>query len=150
MVYDAFASFENEEGFDFFKLRAAGLTTKVLVSPEKQTKFEEFLSTNGVLFAVAIEDYGIALEEERASITKGKGEKAGFSNGRADFTLFWRHHEMEAFVDNLVATFPQFIQKEVLMISPEGRNVYVVKLTNGVFGQKPTIAIESGMHSREW
>lgn len=143
--------FEYEDGFDFFKLRAAGLTTKVLVSPEKQIKFEEFLSSNNVIYAVAVEDYGIALEEERASIEKAKEGKAGFSNGRADFQLFWTNDEMEAFVDNLVAAFPQFIQKEVLVISPEGRNVYAIKLSSGpVFGQKPIIAMESGMHAREW
>lgn len=142
--------FEYQEGFDFFKLRGPGRVTKVLVEPEKQAEFEEFLTAYNVEYKVDVEDYGIALEEERASIEKGREFKTGFSEGRADFTVYWRYREMEAFIDNLVTRYPQYIQKENLVLSPQGRNIFAVKLSMGSFGRNPIIAMESGMHAREW
>lgn len=107
------------------------------------------MSTNKVENLVESDDYGKLLDEERSSIEKRREEMTE-SDGRANFQVFWRYHEMEAYVDSLVARFPQFIQKEILTISPQGRNIYAVKLSTGVFGQKPIIAMESGMHAREW
>lgn len=148
--YESFSAWEDVEGFDFFKLRAPGYTTKVLVAPHRQKEFEEYLATNQITNKVDIEDYGVSLDEERASIEKGRVEKAAFSEGRANFEVFWRYNEMEAYVDSMVSRFPQLISKEVLTVSPEGRNIYAIRISNGVFGQKPIIAMESGMHAREW
>lgn len=141
---------------DFFRLRAPGMKTTVLVAPEKVAEFEEFLASAEIPSEVVFDDYEIPLEEERASIAKNRamGHKAMInenSENRAwNFGVFWRYHEMEAYINDMATRFPQFFTRENLIMSPQGRSIYAVRISNGVFGQKPIIAMESGMHAREW
>lgn len=149
--HPALAAWESEKGFDFFRLRNPGMPSTVLVAPERIFDFESFLSQTQIPFEVLFDDYEKPLEEERAALAKNRmnGVK-GYSEGRANFAVYWRYPEMEAYIDDMAARFPQFLTKETLIVSPQGRNIYAVKISSGVFGQKPIIAMESGMHAREW
>lgn len=145
------AEWENEKGLDFFRLRNPGMPSTVLVAPERVFEFDSFLTRTQIPFEILFDDYEAPLEEERAAIAKNRAMGfRGYSDGRVNFGVYWRYTEMEAYIDDMVARFPQFITKEVLIRSPENRNIYAVKISNGVFGQKPIIAMESGMHAREW
>lgn len=96
-----------------------------------------------------MDDYEKALEEERANIAENHRNKTGY-NGRADFSVYWRYSEMERYATDLSVRFPSLVQLDTLGFSPGNRRIYGLRISNGVFGQKPIIAIESGMHAREW
>jgi hypothetical protein len=146
------AAWEYEEGVDFFRLTAANRKSVVLIAPERQRDFEVFLSSNNIDNDVLSEDYEVELENERVSMTKNREIKQGFSasNGLADFSIYWTYDEMEAYCTFLASTYPQFVAMETLTFSPEGRRIYAMKVSSGVFGQKPIIGMETGMHAREW
>lgn len=147
--HPALAEWESEKGFDFFRLRNPGMPSSILVAPERVFEFESFLSKNKILYEVIFDDYEIPLEEERSAIARNRATGIkGYSEGRANFAVYWRYPEMEAYIDDMAARFPQFLTKEILIRSPGNRNIYAVKISNGVFGQKPIIAMESGMHAR--
>jgi hypothetical protein len=127
------------------------MPSTILVAPERVFEFESFLKRTQIPFEVLFDDYEIPLEEERVAIAKNRVEGIkGYSEGRANFQVYWRYPEMEAYIDDMAARFPQFLTKQNLAVSPGGRNIYAVKISSGVFGQKPIIAMESGMHAREW
>lgn len=96
-----------------------------------------------------MDDYEKALEEERASIAENHRDKVGYNGRSADFSIYWRYSEMESYVTDLAARFPNLVDFETLGFSPGNRRIYALKISTGVFGQKPIITIESGMHARE-
>lgn len=128
----------------------AGRTSKVLVSPERQAEFENFLQSSQIDYSVDIEDYEEVLEEERSSIAEKRKTHRGFDGRIGDFSLYWTFEEMEAWCTNLANNYPHLVQLETLIFSPGGRRIFAMRVSTGVFGQKPIYAVEAGMHAREW
>lgn len=134
---------------DFFKFTAAGRTSKVLIAPQRIEDFENFLSEQKINFKIILSDYEKVLEEERAEIAENHKNSRGFDGRNGNFSLYWRFNEMEDYASSLASRFPNIAQFETLGFSPGNRRIYALRISNGVFGQKPIIAIESGMHARE-
>lgn len=122
-----------------------------MVAPEQQQDFENFLQTNKIGHSVVYDDYEKELETERQQMAENRKKKSAFTaEGTADFSVYWSFAEMQDYLRSLESRH-QNIQVEVLAFSPENRPIYAVKIsTNAVFGQKPIIAMETGMHAREW
>lgn len=122
-----------------------------MIAPHLQQEFENFLEKSQIPYVISINDVEILLEEERRNITRNRRGKESVLPGMVpDFARYWSSMEMETYSTYLAATYPQFVQMETMGFSPENRRVYALKISNGVFGQKPIIAMESGMHAREW
>jgi len=51
---------------------------------------------------------------------------------------------------NLQAQYPNLVEVEQLNTTYEGRQILVVKVTNGTKGKRPVIFYEGGIHAREW
>jgi hypothetical protein len=123
----------------------------ILVSPQSQLNFEAYLSSSNITFKVALDDLEPLLEEERQNMATNRLLKKTALPGMVpDFSIYWSSAEMERYSTFLASTYPQFVQMETLVFSPGGRRIYGLRISNGVFGQKPIIAMESGMHAREW
>lgn len=95
-----------------------------------------------------MEDYETALEKERTDIAESRKTKRGYDGRAADFTVYWTYQEMEAYVFDLAQRFPNFVQVETLAFSPGNKRIYALRVSSGVFGQKPIIVLENGMHAR--
>lgn len=96
-----------------------------------------------------MDDYEAALEKERADIAESRKFKKGYDGRSADFTVYWTFQEMEAYTFDVAQRYPNFAQVETLAFSPNNNRIYALRVSNGVFGQKPIIVIENGMHARE-
>lgn len=148
--HELLSHWQYEDGVDFFRFARAGSASKVLISPARVQEFENFLNDEKISYKIVMEDYEKALEEERLSIAENHKNKRGFDGRTGDFSIYWTYAEMEAYSFSLANRFPQFVQIETLTFSPENRRIYALRISTGVFGQKPIITIESGMHAREW
>ncbi|CAG9799909.1 unnamed protein product [Chironomus riparius] len=150
--YDGFSAWEGAPGVDFFKRKSAGRASTVLIAPEQQQEFEAFLRLNNILHNVIYQDYEVELEKEREQMAETRKTKSAFKiDGQADFSVFWSFTEMQSYLLGLRDRFPNLIQVENLAFSPEGRPIYAIKVSsNPIFGQRPIIAMETGMHAREW
>lgn len=148
--YEALKTWEHESGFDFFRFTVTGRTSNILVAPERQVEFEQFLSTRGISFGIDVEDYEVVLEKERENIAEKRKFYQGYDGRNGNFSLYWTFAEMEAWCTNLAARFPNLVQMETLIFSPGGRRIFAMRVSTGVFGQKPIYAVEAGMHAREW
>jgi hypothetical protein len=131
---------------------AANRASKVMIAPNLQQDFESFLSTNGIPYQVLIDDVEVTLEEERQTMAKNRvGKSSPVQPGVVpDFSVFWSSAQMEQYCTFLAQTYPNLITMETLIYSPGGRRIYALRISNGVFGQKPIVAMEGGMHAREW
>jgi hypothetical protein len=145
--YEALAEWQFEDGIDFWRLYSAGVKSTVMIAPHRQLDFEEFLAAMRIEYNVAISDVETVLEEERRNMTSNR---RGKSSQMPDFSIYWSSMEMEQYCTYLANTYPQFVQMETLTFSPGNRRIYAMKISNGVFGHKPIIAMEAGMHAREW
>lgn len=94
-------------------------------------------------------DYETALEKEREEIAESRKLKRGYDGRNADFTVYWTFREMEAYTFDVAQRFPHLTQVETLGFSPQNNRIYALRVSNGVFGQKPIIVLENGMHARE-
>lgn len=141
-----------EEGIDFWRLYTAGRMSRVMISPERINYFEEFLAVHKIPYEVAIEDMEKPIEEERQSLRRSRQKRAtSIPRVTPDFSVFWSAAEIETYCTFLAQTYPQFVTLETMTWSPEGRRIYAMKVSSGsTFGQKPIVAMESGMHAREW
>lgn len=142
-----------DEGFDFWRFYAPEVKSTIMVAPSKQEKFETFLNESKTLHEVVINDVEIILEEERSNMTRnriGRSRLVLVPEVTPNFKVYWSSSEMEEYCRFLAETYSKLVEMEILTVSPDGRNIYAMKISNGIFGQKPIIAMESGMHAREW
>jgi len=72
----------------------------------------------------------------------GLGTKNGF------FDTFRTYAEFNQYIDELIATYPSILTKNVIGRTYEGNPLYELKLTTG--GNKPSFYIEATIHAREW
>jgi len=151
--YDALSQWRQFEGVDFWRLYAKGMTSSVMIEPKLLGKFERFLKFSNITHKVILEDVEDALEQDRQSRS---AYRSTFSNASLDFTtdpnfeIYWSSDQMEEYSRSLAARFPNRIQFEIIGRSAQGRPIYTLKISNGVFGTKPLIFIEGGCHAREW
>lgn len=58
--------------------------------------------------------------------------------------------QIREYLQELADTYPQRVEVETIGQSSEGRNIDVIRITNGDNRTKPIIFSEGGMHAREW
>jgi murein tripeptide amidase MpaA len=139
---------------DFWKAGAAGKLSRVVIPPHLQNSFENFMIVNEIDYKVHIEDVGeVEKEFEADRVRRLKMKKLKSSVDPAagpDFDVYWTTDEMDIFCRRLAINYPQFVTREVITRSFEGRDVYALKISSGGFGRKPIIFMDGGMHAREW
>lgn len=123
-----------------------------MIEPKKQNEFEDFLLVNQIPYEVVIEDMEEPILKERSELAKNRQKRAtSVPRSGADFSVYWSSAEMETYCTYLAQKYPSLVTMETLTASPGRRRIYVMKVSSGqVFGQKPIIAMEAGMHAREW
>lgn len=143
-----------EDDVDFWRTGAVGTYSRVMIPPNLQERFENFLETKKVDYKVIIEDVGEVeknFEIEKVERLKKKQAKSAIETlSRPDFSIYWTSDEMDTYCRYLAQTYPQLVTREFLVQSYGGREVFALKISKGGFGNKPIIFIDGGMHAREW
>ncbi|KAJ8970945.1 hypothetical protein NQ317_008292 [Molorchus minor] len=70
--------------------------------------------------------------------------------GNVTFTEFMRHEEINAYLLRLAQDYPDIVTAEVIGQSFEGRDLLLVKISNGTDANRPIIFADAGIHAREW
>jgi murein tripeptide amidase MpaA len=144
----------NEVGVDFWKAGAAGLLSRVMIPPELQKSFENFLNGKNLEFTIAhddLENLEKEFETERNERLKRKQAKSAIDPAATpNFRVYWTSDEINAYSLRLAANYPHLVTREVIARTFEGRDVFALKISRGGFGRKPIIFMDGGMHAREW
>jgi murein tripeptide amidase MpaA len=140
---------DNEEqlNLDFWEDPIVGKTSRIMVSPENQELFKDFLRFIDIENNIIIEDLEPILKKERDVIILHDTLKASGIN----FEHFWTFSEYEKYANDLAAKYPEIVKMESFGKSAEGQNIFALKISkNKEFGKNPVIYLEAQAHAREW
>ena len=141
-----------EAGIDFWTTGGAERTSRVMVSPQVENSFVDFLKSAKIEHKLAVNNVGMTLQADKAARLMMRSKRSVLSaDSEPNFELFWSFEEMEAFTIQLAQNYPNLVKRDIIGKSVEGRDIFGLRISSGSeFGKKPIIFIDSGIHAREW
>nr|AEI58636.1 carboxypeptidase [Eupolyphaga sinensis] len=138
--------FKNRPGFSFRnEPRRTGANLDVMVSPEQHAAFLSFLKEKNIGFHVLFDNIQTLIEaEDRRQRPMSKVPRA------ISFDQYYRYDEINSYLEELAAKYPNLVTLESIGKSYEGRDMVVIKISSGGSGTRPAILIDGGIHAREW
>lgn len=146
-------SWEYKSGIDFWTTGGAKRPSKVMVSPEIEDSFLDFLERNKIQYDLVIKDVQPNLLRDKADRLSVRSKRSVLADETdPDFGLFWTYEEMKQFTLNLQTQYPNLVKRDVIGQSIEGRDIFGLRVSSGSqeFGKKPIIFVDAGVHAREW
>ncbi|XP_054633588.1 carboxypeptidase A5 [Dunckerocampus dactyliophorus] len=108
-----------------------------------------FLESNGIDYSIMIEDLQNILDEEQEEMDASTRTAEPRNTDNFEFSRYHSISELYRFQDMLVAENPKLVSKLVIGQSYERRPLNVLKFSTGG-RNRPSIWIDTGIHSREW
>ncbi|XP_053174972.1 carboxypeptidase A4 [Scomber japonicus] len=123
------------------------LPVDIRVPSSSLSAVKEYLNAYNIPFSVMIANLQERLDEEKAEMLENN--KRERSTKSFNFGAYHSVETIYSWMDTLVAQHPGLITKIEIGKSYENRPMYVLKFSTG--GEKrPSIWIDTGIHSREW
>merc|ERR1719210_2477562 len=136
----------NEDVFDFWQDPNVGRSADVLASPELLPMLEQFLRENNIQFSVMIDN----LEQlRRTNVNETLLRSRNKMKLRYDWDDYYRHDDINNFIDELASTNSDFINTVSIGKTNEGRDMRVIQITKAGSGA-PNVWVDAGIHAREW
>lgn len=136
-------------GVDFWSLGRTRKPSRIMISPEANAEFINFLTINEIQHKLTIENVETTIKHDKITRMNSRVKRAASSE--PNFKLYWNYNEMENFFTRLSVQYPDLVTKDVIGQSIEGRNIYGIRVSrNSEFGLNPIIFIDAGTHAREW
>ncbi|XP_055704368.1 carboxypeptidase B-like [Phlebotomus papatasi] len=152
-ILDMLVKWQNE-GIDFWsKINKVGRPITVRIPPILSKDFLDFLQSNDVPFDDIIPNLGnvMVTEEMTQNIARESRRENTEGEYEVEFTYYWDTDEIGQFLAYLKGDYPERLIVTSGGKSYEGRDIYVVKISNTNFeGKKPKVFIDAGIHAREW
>lgn len=141
---------EYKVGIDFWTQGGILQPSRIMVSPEIEASFLDFLKYREIAHELAIENVKTSLHNDKIARMKSSMTNLAHTN-EANFQVYWSYAEMEAYLQHLADDYPNLVKLETIGKSFEGRNIHGLKISkNTEFGINPIIFIDAGTHAREW
>nr|XP_012552440.2 carboxypeptidase B isoform X1 [Bombyx mori] len=121
---------------------------EVMVSPEQSKEFFETLDNNGLKYYLKIEDVSKVLKEHEEDLAKWRRNR----NNRMIFQDYPRYAEVNQYMEEIAARYPNLVTLVNAGKSFEGRDIKYLKIstTNFEDPRKPVYFMDGMMHAREW
>lgn len=140
-------SWENK--IDFWSHGGVQHPSRVMVSPDVQESFLNFLTTNAIQNEMSIDDVEISLQRDKIEQSRGRARRS--THAQPNFSLFWSFDEISHYLDGLATDYPTKVKKDVIGKSIEMRDIIGIRVSrNTEFGVNPIVFVDSGTHAREW
>lgn len=135
------------EAYDFWSLpKKLGANTDVLVAPEFQANFEQFLQRFDINYTIAAENIAAMVQRERFL----QGVSRAFSQS-IKFNRYYRFNEINDYLDELATNYPNLVTVKTIGKSYENRDLKTITISDDQSNEpKKTILVDAGIHSREW
>ncbi|XP_065567648.1 carboxypeptidase B-like [Artemia franciscana] len=143
--WKAIQDLENGGNFDFWKI--SGKHADIMASPTRIEVLRNFLEERSIPYERIVPD----VED---MITKAAQEPKVSQGPRSTrYALTWDNYygfdTIKEFCFELAASYPQMVTTTVEGQSHEGRDMILVKISNGG-AAKPAVFVDGGIHAREW
>lgn len=145
------------EGVDFWNsVQRGGLPTPVhiMVAPETIEEFQILLKSQNFDYKIIIDDLTDVIAKERQTnfLHKITSRLQRSNNNHPDFSYYWRHAEVNAYLDSLGKKYSDTVQVVSIGKSYENRDMRAIEISrNGrITGNRPIIFVDATIHAREW
>lgn len=150
-------TFLMERGVDFWTAPGnLNASVDVMLSPEARSQLAPLFKSNLLSPSVMIEDVQRRIDAEneikgRQSFPFPFGLRGSRPNTKQFFSTYQRYDTIMAMLDNMAKSNNKLnLSVETIGKSFEGRDLKVIKISNGVSNGKRKIWIDAGLHAREW
>lgn len=142
------AEWQIAEGVDF--LYGPGKINRIMVSPEANFIFTDFLKSFNYEYEIVSENVEIGLERDRQERMQRRTKQDNFME--PNFGVYWTAQEMNEYSIYLALHYPELVQRDVIGTSAEGREIFGLRIHRGggEFGRNPVVFVDGGCHAREW
>nr|UQB56075.1 carboxypeptidase B [Bombyx mori] len=127
------------------------LEALVRLSPEEKQKWLPLFDKKNMAYTKVVDNLADVLRDEEAQINRARHNSK--RSGRAiSFNAYYRHDEMNEYLESLAALYPGLVTVINAGLSYEGRQIKYVKISTTRFEnlRKPVILIDAAVHAREW
>ncbi|GJQ71042.1 hypothetical protein Trydic_g952 [Trypoxylus dichotomus] len=139
-------NFTNSKFLDFWSQpRVLGVPITVMVAPKVHNTFTSALKKAHIQHSLLIENVERSFEEER----NRQKMRLRLSKGKISFSEYNRYEEIQDYLTELAAKYPDIATVEEIGSSYEGRPISMIKIGVGS-SDNPTILVDGGIHAREW
>ncbi|KAF5296619.1 hypothetical protein FQA39_LY12447 [Lamprigera yunnana] len=107
------------------------------------------LQENNIKYKVLTENIQKWIDEENPPINEEIDELEDRSGHRLTWQMYHRFADINTFLDYLATTYPSLCTLKKIGTSVEGRELRVLKISNGNAGNK-AVWVDGGIHAREW
>ncbi|XP_075982558.1 carboxypeptidase B-like [Anticarsia gemmatalis] len=146
-----------EAHLDLLSMTPAARTTSgkleavVRLSPEEKAQWLSLFDSKSMTYTKIADNLADILREEEASIQMSRAtvKRSGKS---MSWDTYYRHDEINDYLDELAATYPELVTVINAGLSYEGRQIKYVRISTTRFEnlRKPVIVIDAMVHAREW
>ncbi|XP_041450769.1 LOW QUALITY PROTEIN: zinc carboxypeptidase [Drosophila obscura] len=116
----------------------------IMVSPEDLQHFQQLLRVHGIGSEQMVANVQALIDEEQ--VTAAADTAA--SDGTFGWTKYYELAEIEAWLDSVLAAYPNVTEQFIVGQSYENRTIRGIKISHQA--GNPGIFIESNIHAREW
>ncbi|XP_045451565.1 carboxypeptidase B-like [Melitaea cinxia] len=118
----------------------------IMVEGPQSSQVAGMLHEREIPFAIAIGDLSAMIEKEQ---DVNKKARRNADSGTMDWKSYHRLEVIYAFMDDLAALYPYLCSVSVIGKSVEGRDLRMLKISNGDSGNTG-VWIDGSIHPREW
>ncbi|XP_026756204.3 carboxypeptidase B-like [Galleria mellonella] len=126
-----------------------GTAIDVFIKPDAIQNVTRVLSRENIAFEVVIEDLQKRIDEENPPLDENEVELQDRRGHRMNWKQYHRLEDIDGFLEYLSKTYPAIISVNSIGKSHEGRELKVLRISNGNPSNK-AIFIDGGIHAREW
>ncbi|XP_026743091.1 carboxypeptidase B-like [Trichoplusia ni] len=133
------------------KTASGKLEAVVRLSPEEKEQWLQYFDERNMAYFKMADNLADILREEESQVqvSRAAAKRSGKSIG---FETYYRHDEINDYLDELAATYPDLVTVINAGLSYEGRQIKLVRISSTRFENlmKPVIVIDAMVHAREW
>ncbi|KAF4522167.1 hypothetical protein B566_EDAN010427 [Ephemera danica] len=137
---------ENFTKFSSSLPRFVGHEAFIMSTPEHVSELLDELNLRDLTPELYVENVQTLIDAERSDIADTKTDLAG----NVTFDSLMQLHEIDAYLDTVVQTYPELASLEVIGHSFEGRALRVLKISKNDDNTRPAVFVDAGIHAREW
>uniref|UniRef100_A0A2A4JD50 Peptidase M14 domain-containing protein n=1 Tax=Heliothis virescens TaxID=7102 RepID=A0A2A4JD50_HELVI len=127
------------------------LEAVVRLSPEEKQQWLQYFNEKNMAYTKIADNLANILREEEAQIQikKAAARRSGKS---ISWDTYYRHDEINDYLDQLAEEYPELVTVINAGLSYEGRQIKYVRISTTRFEnlKKPVIVIDAMVHAREW
>ncbi|CAL8102669.1 unnamed protein product [Orchesella dallaii] len=145
-VLDKLMTFAGVEDISFWKYPVMNGSADIMASPDKVAYVEEAFKDMGIEHMTVINDVEELFQGQNPDVDDEYTLK---QNGGMSWSRYHRYNEIISYAKQQAAR-DGMVSYQSIGTSTEGREIGLVKISDGTGGNKPAIWMDGGIHAREW